>query len=74
MSVVEVTRVHIPGWSTLGFGYGLAEDGTPVVIVGDHGAMRGIGMAIEDGGDAVMVEDPPVIAVGPAAEDMVSKW
>lgn len=70
---ITVTRVHIPAMSTTGFGYGFDEDGTPVVIVGDHRPMRSIGAALTIEHE-VRVDDADIIVRGQAATDMQAGW
>lgn len=53
MTVVHVTHVTIPAWSTLGTGIGYVEapEGRRygVVFMGDHRPMRDLGEALEAG-------------------------
>ena len=59
MVQVSVTRVSIPAYSSLGFGYGTCADcGTEVRFVGDHRPMLDLGEAVSAGGD-----EPPVAEV-----------
>ena len=47
MGTIVVHRVHIPPLSTIGYGWGIDEDGDEVQFVGDHRPMRNIGEAVQ---------------------------
>ena len=70
---VDLTRVHIPALSTIGYGYGQLEDGTSAVIVGDQRAMRGIGQAIGEGKPSIVVY-AEVVATGKIADNIAEQW
>ena len=57
--VVAVNRVHIPAWSTVGYGYGQTEDGRPVEFIGDHRPMRHLGEALS------LAEKPVLTSIEP---------
>ncbi len=44
---VTIKRIHIPAWSTIGYGYGTDENGKDVTFVGDHRPMRDLGAAMQ---------------------------
>ena len=70
---VDLTRVHIPALSSIGYGYGQLEDGTSAVIVADQRAMQGIAQTI-GGGKAPIVLFAEVVATGEIADDIAEKW
>ena len=70
---VDLTRVHIPALSTIGYGYGQLEDGTSAVIVADQRAMLGIGQAIGEGKPPIVVY-AEVVATGEIADDIAEQW
>jgi len=70
---VDLTRVHIPALSTLGYGYGQLEDGTSAVIVADQRAMRGFGHVIGEGRPSIVVY-AEVVATGEIADDIAEQW
>lgn len=63
---VLVTNVHIPAWSTLGYGKGIDEEGDEVAFVGDHRPMRDLGEALRDSEEPIEAEvgDAQLIPVG----------
>ena len=70
---VDLTRVHIPALSTIGYGYGQLEDGTSAVIVADQRTMQGIGQAIGEGKPPIVL-DAEVVATGEIADDIAEQW
>ena len=54
-TTVLVTNVSIPPMSTVGYGTGFDEDGRIVEFMGDHRRMRGIGEALAQGEDVVIL-------------------
>jgi hypothetical protein len=70
---VDLTRVHIPALSTLGYGYGQLEDGTSAVIIDDQRAMRGFGQMIGEGKPSIVVY-AEVVATGEIADDIAEQW
>lgn len=74
MSLVRVTRVQIPAFSTIGYGEGIdTETGKPVSFAGDHRPMRDVGAAIavaetEDELPVVDLDEWQVGWVGPDSE------
>ncbi len=66
MSLVRVTRVRIPEFSTIGYGYGEVEAcGEPIIFAGDHRPMREIGWRIMRGEEVVVdVESWQVVKLG----------
>ena len=70
---VDLTRVHIPALSSIGYGYGHLEDGTSAVIVADQRTMQGIGQAIGEGKPPIVL-DAEVVATGEIADDIAEKW
>lgn len=76
--IIDVVKIHIPGMSTIGYGYGFIDDedgprdGLSAVFIGDHRAMREIGETLADG-EGVLAEGT-VIATGDAADAMAIDW
>jgi ribonuclease BN (tRNA processing enzyme) len=56
---VQVQRVSIPAWSTVGYGQGLDEADRQVTFVGDHRPMRDLGRALSNTTDPISVEVAP---------------
>lgn len=67
---VTVTKVQIPAWSTLGFGWGTNEQGKTVQFAGDHRPLRDIGEAIRS---ARSEADLPVAIVDDRQLTLVSR-
>lgn len=60
--IVQVTRVHIPAMSTIGYGYGTDVDtGAEVEFVGDHRPMRELGQLVALA--ARLGEEPPTTEI-----------
>lgn len=55
---IEVSRVYIPAWSSIGYAEGYRADGAYVEMAGDHRMIRNIGDALTG--------DEPVYANAPA--------
>jgi hypothetical protein len=53
---VQVLRVSIPAWSTIGYGEGLTEDERRVHFMGDHRPMRELGRALPHAQEPVYAE------------------
>ena len=70
---VDLTRVHIPALSTIGYGYGRLEDGTSAVIIADRREMQGIGRAIGEGKPPIVVF-AEVVATGEIADGIAEQW
>lgn len=70
---VDLTRVHIPALSTIGYGYGRLEDGTSAVIIADRRALQGIGQAIAVGKPPIVIF-AEVVATGEFADDIAEQW
>lgn len=45
--LVTISRINIPAWSTIGFGWGKDEEGNSVEFCGDHRPMRALGEAMQ---------------------------
>ncbi len=70
---VDLTRVHIPALSSIGYGYGQLEDGTSAVIVADQRVMQGIAQMIGEGKPPIVLF-AEVVATGEIADDIAEKW
>ena len=70
---VDLTRVHIPALSSIGYGYGQLEDGTSAVIVADQRVMQGIAQMIGEGKPPIILF-AEVVATGEIADDIAEKW
>jgi len=46
---VNVTRISIPAWSTIGYGVGTTDEGEEIAFIGDQRPMRHIGEALAAG-------------------------
>jgi hypothetical protein len=53
---VQVQRVSIPAWSTIGHGEGLDEANRRVTFLGDHRPMRELGRALPNATEPVYAE------------------
>ncbi len=56
---VQVQRVHIPVWSTIGYGEGLDEADHRVTFVGDHRPMRDLGRTLPHATEPIYAEIEP---------------
>jgi len=62
---ITVTRISIPPLSTVGYGWGVDENGREVHFAGDHRPLRDIGEALEAGAEVVVdLEQWQVLRVG----------
>lgn len=68
---LKVERVHIPRWSSIGYGWGRDEGGDLMVFVGDHRLMRSVGEALGDGGTIDVYVEPAQV-LGPYAPEEVA--
>ena len=53
---IQVFRVQIPAWSTVGYGKGRDSEGRPVRFIGDHRPMRHLGQALAQATAPITVE------------------
>ena len=61
---VNVSRIRIPAWSTIGYGIGTTEEGEEVAFVGDHRPMRQIGEMMAVGAEVtVVIEEHQLIPI-----------
>ena len=56
---ITLERITIPAWSTIGYGYGVDEDGRRVRFVGDHSPLRQLGEALAGADEPILVEVEP---------------
>jgi len=59
--IVTVDRVDVPPWSTMGYGYGVTDEGYRVEFGGDHRPMRHLQEALADGPLTVDIETYQII-------------
>lgn len=56
---INVTSIHIPAWSTIGYGEGTDEEGNKVCFVGDHRPMQHLGEQLRE------ADEPPQAWIEP---------